>query len=208
MTLNSSLIFYGAKDSGKSTFLFQTSFFNMLTDQLFGSNNQNEGLSRLNGAWIQAYEIGIDQRTRVEKKTNLLLFDDNVDLPKSNNANISKRGQMVHKAVPRNMEKETFVELELTEDGNRIQPEQLMFLLQLIKQNSLNFEKSLQSDQYMPRNNQAHLFIKLHFWHENLQTSSLTIVDMAGYPHKTKQQQGFPKNHVSAYQEKYSELNS
>ena len=53
---------------------------------------------------------------------------------------------MVHKAVPRNMEKETFVELELTEDGNRIQPEQLMFLLQLIKQNSLNFEKPLQSD--------------------------------------------------------------
>ena len=30
---------------------------------------------------------------------------------------------------------------------------------------------------------------------------------MAGFPQKTKQQQGVP-NHVSAYQEKYSELNS
>ena len=52
MTLNSCLIFYGAKDSGKSTFLFQTSFFNMLTDQLFGVSGQSEGISGLNGAWI------------------------------------------------------------------------------------------------------------------------------------------------------------
>ena len=66
------MIFYGAKDAGKSTFLFQTSFFNMLTDQLFGVTG--EGLCGLNGAWLQAYEIGIDQRTRVEKKTNLLNF--------------------------------------------------------------------------------------------------------------------------------------
>jgi len=33
-------------------------------------------LGGLNGAWLQAYEIGIDQRTRVEKKTNLLNFAD------------------------------------------------------------------------------------------------------------------------------------
>ena len=72
------MIFYGAKDAGKSTFLFQTSFFNMLTDQLFGTNGVTEGLGNLNGAWIQAYEIGIDKRTRVEKKTNLLNFT-NVD---------------------------------------------------------------------------------------------------------------------------------
>lgn len=32
LNLNSTMIFYGAKDAGKSTFLFQTSFFNMLTD--------------------------------------------------------------------------------------------------------------------------------------------------------------------------------
>ena len=68
------MIFYGAKDAGKSTFLFQTSFFNMLTDQLFGTTG--EGLRGLNGDWLQAYEIGIDQRTRVEKKTNLLNFGD------------------------------------------------------------------------------------------------------------------------------------
>ena len=48
----------------------------MLTDQLFGTAGQCEGLSGLNGAWLQAYEIGIDQRTRVEKKTNLLNFGD------------------------------------------------------------------------------------------------------------------------------------
>ena len=75
LNLNSTLIFYGAKDAGKSTFLFQTSFFNMLTDQLSGINGQCEGLGGLNGAWIQAYEIGIDTRTRVEKKVNLLNFE-------------------------------------------------------------------------------------------------------------------------------------
>ena len=58
LNLNSTMIFYGARDAGKSTFLFQTSFFNMLTDQLFGTNS--EGLNGLNGAWLQAYEIGID----------------------------------------------------------------------------------------------------------------------------------------------------
>ena len=72
LNFNTTMIFYGARDAGKSTFLFQTSFFNMLTDQLFGTNS--EGLTGLHGAWLQAYEIGIDQRTRVEKKTNLLNF--------------------------------------------------------------------------------------------------------------------------------------
>ena len=38
--------------------------------------------------------------------------------------------------------------------------------------------------------------------------STLTIVDMAGFPLKTKQAQYLPKNHLNAYQEKYSELNS
>ena len=32
LNMSSCLIFYGGKESGKSTFLFQTSFFNMLTD--------------------------------------------------------------------------------------------------------------------------------------------------------------------------------
>ena len=134
LNLNSTMIFYGAKGAGKSTFLFQTSFFNMLTDQLFGTNGggTTEGLHNLNGAWIEAYEIGIDQRTRVEKKKNLLTFksssaaaddgevmsDGGKDGTKS-----SKRGQMAHKIAANNIknaEKETFVELELTEDGGRI----------------------------------------------------------------------------------------
>ena len=48
----------------------------------------------------------------------------------------------------------------------------------------------------------------MHFWHENLTVSTLTIVDMAGYPLKPKVAQGVPKNHLNAYQEKYSELNT
>ena len=52
------------------------------------------------------------------------------------------------------------------------------------------------------------MFIKLHFWHENMTMSSMTIVDMAGYPLKAKQAQNVPKNHLSAYQETHSELNS
>ena len=94
----------------------------MLTDQLFGTNGVTEGLGNLNGAWIQAYEIGIDKRTRVEKKTNLLNFtnvDDEEDKHQTNNT--SSRGQMVHKSN-RIAEKETLVELELSEDGRRIQP--------------------------------------------------------------------------------------
>ena len=80
-------------------------------------------------------------------------------------------------------------------------------MLEKIKQNSANFEKSAHNDLVStPVNNKAHMFIKLHFWHENNQVSSLTIVDMAGYPEKPKQQ-GVPKSHVHAYQEKYSELN-
>ena len=52
LNLNSTMIFYGGKDAGKSTFLFQTSFFNMLTDQLFGTAGQSEGLGGLNAAWL------------------------------------------------------------------------------------------------------------------------------------------------------------
>ena len=130
LNLNSTMIFYGAKGAGKSTFLFQTSFFNMLTDQLFGTNggSATEGLRNLNGAWIEAYEIGIDQRTRVEKKKNLLTFastqtEEDVMSDGKDGSKISKRGQMAHKVAAnnnKNAEKETFVELELTEDSGRI----------------------------------------------------------------------------------------
>ena len=123
LNLNTTMIFYGAKGAGKTTFLFQTSFFNMLTDQLAASNGQSEGLGGLNGAWLQAYEIGIDSRTRVEKKVNLLNFNDSDN--QSGNFSATKtstRGQMVHKSQNRNADRETFIELELTEDGNMIQP--------------------------------------------------------------------------------------
>ena len=49
----------------------------MLLDQLCNPGEitgKNEGLKHLHGAWLQAYEIGVDQRTRVEKKYNLLNF--------------------------------------------------------------------------------------------------------------------------------------
>ena len=141
LNLSSCLIFYGGKESGKSTFLFQTSFFNMLTDQLSGANNASDGLINLMGAWIQVYEIGIDQRTRVEKKTNLLPYDD--DHSSTNRLSASNsRGQMVHKANAgaRPSDKETLIELQLTEEG-RIQPVQLMFLLERAKLNSSNFDK-------------------------------------------------------------------
>ena len=49
----------------------------MLLDQLCNPGEitgKNEGIKNLNGAWLQAYEIGVDQRTRVEKKHNLLNF--------------------------------------------------------------------------------------------------------------------------------------
>ena len=59
-----------------------------------------------------------------------------------------------------------------------------------------------------PTNNKAHMFIKLHFWHENLTVSTMTVVDMAGYPLKAKATQKVPKNHLNAYTDKYSELNS
>ena len=77
LNLSSSMIFYGGRGVGKTTFMFQTSFFNMLADQLAGVNGAGEGVRGLRAAWVQAYEIGIDQRTRVEKKTNLLPFEDN-----------------------------------------------------------------------------------------------------------------------------------
>ena len=104
----------------------------MLTDQLFGTNGggATEGLHNLNGAWIEAYEIGIDQRTRVEKKKNLLTFasnssvaEDEVTSEVREGTKSSKRGQMAHKVAAnsnKNAEKETFVELELTEDSGRI----------------------------------------------------------------------------------------
>ena len=64
------------------------------------------------------YEIGIDQRTRVEKKTNLLPYDeDHSSTNRLNNSN--SRGQMVHKANSntRPSDKETLIELQLTEEG-------------------------------------------------------------------------------------------
>ena len=60
----------------------------------------------MNGAWLQAYEIGIDPRTRVEKKRNLLNFDQSEEREGSSDrakqdtgAFKSARGQMVHKAI-------------------------------------------------------------------------------------------------------------
>ena len=44
LNLSTCLIFYGGRGVGKSTFMFQTSFFNMLTDQLAGVNGTGEGL--------------------------------------------------------------------------------------------------------------------------------------------------------------------
>ena len=108
----------------------------MLTDQLFGANQAvQEGLSGLKGAWLQAYEIGIDDRTRVEKKKNLLNFENCEDASanhplnskgkRSSSSLNSGRGQMVHKVNSKNgknTDVETFIELELTDDGRRIQP--------------------------------------------------------------------------------------
>ena len=114
---------------------------------------------------------------------------------------------MVHKQARggNSAERDTFVELELSEDGT-IQPHQLLFLLERIKQNSVNFERS--GEIFSPVNNKAHIFIKLHFWHENLTMSTMTIVDMAGYPLKPRASEKLPKNHLNAYTDKYSELNS
>lgn len=119
----------------------------------------------------------------------------------------SIRGNVAPKLASSATDKETFIELELTEERRRIQPHQLLFLLERIKENSANFEKSGEQAK-SPTNNKAHLFIKLYFWHENFTVSSITIIDMAGYPLKPKKIQGLPKNHLHAYQEKYSELNS
>ena len=86
-----------------------------------------------------------------------------------------------------------------------------MFLLERIKQSSDNFEKAGGEHggaSSNPTSNKAHMFIKLHFWHENNTVSSITLVDMAGYPFKSKQAANMPKNHFDAYQEKHSELNS
>ena len=47
----------------------------MLLDQLCNPGEitgKNEGIKNLKRAWFQAYEIGVDQRTRVERKYNLL----------------------------------------------------------------------------------------------------------------------------------------
>ena len=82
-----------------------------------------------------------------------------------------------------------------------------MFLLEKVKLNSDNFDK-VNEQATTSASNQAHLFLKLHFWHENRTVSTLTIVDMAGFPLKSKQAQSLPKNHLNAYQDKYSELNS
>ena len=77
LQLSSTIFFYGPRESGKTTFLFQTAFFEMLLDQLCNPGEitgKNEGIKNLKRAWFQAYEIGVDQRTRVERKYNLLQF--------------------------------------------------------------------------------------------------------------------------------------
>lgn len=56
------LVAFGGRGCGKSTFLFETSFFELISEQIRDVDN----------AWFQAYEICIDQRARVEKQTNLL----------------------------------------------------------------------------------------------------------------------------------------
>ena len=52
----------------------------------------------------------------------------------------SVRGVMLHKTLPntQNMD-ETWVELELTPDKNSIEADQILYLVERIKENSANF---------------------------------------------------------------------
>ena len=38
---------------------------------------------------------------------------------------------------------------------------------------------------FVPTQNKTHMFIKLHLWQEDQTITTLTIVDMAGYPGNT-----------------------
>ena len=90
---------------------------------------------------------------------------------------------MVHKTL-KTGDQDTFIQLDLSEEEGQIIPEQVLYLVERIKENSQNFDKNVteQSTNNVPINNSAHLFIKLHLWQEDLTITTLTIVDMAGYP--------------------------
>ena len=67
-------------------------------------------------------------------------------------------------------------------------PEQVLYLIDRLKHRSSNFEKQGAPDgttHFQTIGNQAHLFLKLHLWQENDTLSTLTVVDMAGYPSQT-----------------------
>ena len=101
----------------------------MLLDQLCNPGEitgKNEGIKNLKRAWFQAYEIGVDQRTRVERKYNLLQFANKqagkfpntitTSVEKENSSKISnQRGQMIHKTL-KPEEQDTLVQLDLTEE--------------------------------------------------------------------------------------------
>ena len=55
------------------------------------------------------------------------------------------------------------------------------------------------------------MFIKLHLWQEDQTITTLTIVDMAGYPGKVGQESSkmnSPRNFVRAYSDNHSEINT
>ena len=71
------------------------------------------------------------------------------------------------------------------------------------------------SSNFITANNQAHLFIKLHLWQEDNTLTSLTIVDMAGYPSHDKMSNtanpgdaGTAKSFIHNYKEGHSEINA
>lgn len=90
---------------------------------------------------------------------------------------------MVHKTI-KPEEQDTLVQLDLTEDEGQLIPEQILYLVERIKENSQNFERHLKASQntFVPTQNKTHMFIKLHLWQEDHTITTLTIVDMAGYP--------------------------
>ena len=119
---------------------------------------------------------------------------------------------MVHKTLKPG-DQDTFIQLELSEEEGQLIPEQVLYLVERIKENSQNFDKKVteQSTNNVPVNNSAHLFIKLHLWQEDHTITTLTIVDMAGYPAQTSPEQanvGSPRNHLKAYSDNHSEVNT
>jgi hypothetical protein len=126
-------------------------------------------------AWFQAYEVGIDQKTRTEIKRNLLAIDEQQQ--STSTIQGTSRGKMVHTTLKQN-DRDSWVALGLNENG--FVTEQVLYLIERAKFKSANFDIEMETPKLT--NNKSILFFKLHLLTEENRLVSLTIVDLAGYP--------------------------